>query len=123
VTHNRKPDVLPVEGASIAEALEALDSFGVRDLDEPGMDSIVRSALERAAAEGEARRWVPCSERMPDAGEDVLFVMGGKTYAGHGKQLPYGLFFRSLAGDFAASIVSHWMPLSALPAPPKGSTP
>jgi hypothetical protein len=107
VTHTRKPDALPVEGASIAEALEALDSFGVRDL----------------AAEGEARRWVPCSERMPDAGEDVLFVMGGKTYAGHGKQLPYGLFFRSLAGDFAASIVSHWMPLSALPAPPKGSTP
>jgi hypothetical protein len=59
MTHNRKPDVLPVEGASIAEALECLDSLSkLVLLSETGMArklKPIRSALERAAAEGEAR--------------------------------------------------------------------
>jgi hypothetical protein len=60
VTHNRKPDVLPVEGASIADALEALAKLDFylcntkTDLTGP-----IRSALERAAAEAEARAWKP----------------------------------------------------------------
>jgi hypothetical protein len=68
MTHNRKPDVQPVEGASIAEALLALDRLAKRGahLDDEfrgvvfaGYVAAIRSALERAAAEGEARGWEP----------------------------------------------------------------
>jgi hypothetical protein len=63
MTHNRKPDVLPVEGASIAEALEAVDAIrSAFELETPFYSKafdVIRSALERAAAEGEARGWEP----------------------------------------------------------------
>jgi hypothetical protein len=59
VTHNRKPDVPPAAGASIAEALECLDSLSkLVLLSETGMArklKPIRSALERAAAEGAGR--------------------------------------------------------------------
>jgi hypothetical protein len=60
VTHNRKPDALPMEGASIAEALEALKHLhpygGTKEAAKCCDEAYrtVRSALERAAAEGEA---------------------------------------------------------------------
>jgi hypothetical protein len=141
MTHNRKPDVLPVEGASIAEALEALDSFGVRDLDEPGMDSIVRSALERAAAEGEAverlkaeltvarrvsehRReillqWRPEADTCLDCGvhRSLHHPIGPAQMADADCPceafVPFGIFD---PGDSPPAD-------AALPAPPKGSTP
>jgi hypothetical protein len=60
VTHNRKPDALPVEGASIAEALDAVDTIrSAFELETPFYSKAfgtIRSALERAAAEGEAWR-------------------------------------------------------------------
>jgi hypothetical protein len=65
MTHNRRPDVLPVEGASIAEALEALEKLDAAANRVPANARdfavirapllTIRSALERAAAEGEAR--------------------------------------------------------------------
>jgi hypothetical protein len=114
--NNRKPDALPVEGASIAEALEALDSFGVRDLDEPGMDSIVRSALERAAAEGEATK-------------ALVESLGALHCELKGAQL---MIFeadtpekRSEAFKCVGAVVAFLMKAERelrLPAPPKGST-
>jgi hypothetical protein len=59
MTHNRRPDALPVEGASIAEALDAVDTIrSAFELETPFCSKAfgtIRSALERAAAEGEAR--------------------------------------------------------------------
>jgi hypothetical protein len=59
MTHNRRPDVLPVERASIAEALDAVDVLAEIGLHASSLRAArardtIRSALERAAAEGEA---------------------------------------------------------------------
>lgn len=77
----------------------------------------VRDAAIRAAAVGEAWRWIPCSERMPREGQTCLVLWGehvqhvayrweGDGWTGHNDDGAYA----------EADTFSHWMPL---PTPPE----
>lgn len=69
---------------------------------------IVREALERT------RRWIPCSERLPEREQRVLF-WAGNVYAGYYKYIgEHGTsWFRAGKSNYA---VKYWMPL---PEPPE----
>lgn len=121
-----KPEMLrdPKPAApSIQDALQCLEYLDVRidehreyrQLLEPRIRAI-RSALEHAASEAEARGWIACADRMPPTGCSVL-VDGGYAYFD-------GIDWRTLMGATHREIewgVTHWMPVPRLPTPPKGS--
>lgn len=75
-----------------------------------------------AACEGRLPVWIPCSERMPEPGAEVLVARRStpefalslyiSTYhPGRGYYV-----WQSAEIDFEAEEVSHWMPLPAPPA-------
>lgn len=139
MTHNRKPDVLPVEGASIAEALKALASleFATRAEGPPTLHinkqllrqwlEPIRSALERAAAEGEAWRvieeWCQCNWLF-----DIALWFDDETWTCTLRDANNVLLTYDTRWDLptrleALQAAAEWVKAQALPAPPKGSTP
>jgi uncharacterized small protein (DUF1192 family) len=130
---NRTPDALP-EGASIAEALEALEYLDVR-IDEhreyrtllvPRIAAI-RSALERAAAEGEAWRVIEewCAANplfeitvyIDDNGRWVTRIGDASS-----DLLDFDSMWECATRLEALQAAAEWIKAEA-PAPPKGSTP
>lgn len=42
-----------------------------------GADENLTEAIDMAIKALTAQQWIPCSERLPEVGEDVLFSVGG----------------------------------------------
>lgn len=57
----------------------------------------------------EVKNWIPCSERLPDKGYEVLVVADG--YRIIGRRTPHGGW--DIPADYRN--VTHWMPLPSLP--------
>ena len=88
----------------------------------PRFNKVIRNALEEAYAHGETeaearfhaqQRWIPCSERLPAYGEDVLISIGGYCNVGYivsvNEEEQYNWYFSGwyhLPND-----VDAWMPL------------
>lgn len=68
---------------------------------------------ERATAR---MRWIPCSERLPDPGINVLYFTkhGDEPLIGSRRKLDEQWYWGSDFGDYD-HMVTHWMPL---PEPP-----
>lgn len=61
-------------------------------------------------------RWIPCSERMPDRNEPILFYRHGQIHQG---RFIGGGEWHSLIGGYYRTDVTHWQPL---PQPPEVTT-
>lgn len=98
---------------TIDRAIEILDPEHREHYD--GMDE-VNEACRMGMEALERIRWIPCSERLPEAGK--ILVTDGKTVTiSNGAWL-----YRSLEGktrvpaNYGAGLtVTHWMPLPELP--------
>lgn len=99
---------------TIDRAIEILDPEHRENYD--GMDE-VNEACRMGMEALERTRWIPCSERLPEAGK-ILVTDGETVTISNGAWL-----YRSLEGktrvpaNYGAGLtVTHWMPL---PEPPK----
>ena len=98
---------------TIDQAIEILDPEHRENYD--GIDE-VNEACRMGMEALERTRWIPCSERLPEAGK--ILVTDGKTVTiSNGAWL-----YRSLEGktrvpaNYGAGLtVTHWMPLPELP--------
>lgn len=98
---------------AIDRAIEILDPEHRENYD--GIDE-VNEACRMGMEALERTRWIPCSERLPEAGK--ILVTDGKTVTiSNGAWL-----YRSLEGktrvpaNYGAGLtVTHWMPLPELP--------
>ena len=100
---------------SRAEAIDAanewlLDCFNVQKQDRSC--GLIRRLEDLPSAQPE-QRWIPCSERLPAYGEDVLISIGGYCNVGHivsvNEEEQYNWYFSGwyhLPND-----VDAWMPL------------
>ena len=82
-----------------------------------GTDKNLTEAIDMAIKALTAQQWIPCGERLPEVGEDVLFSVGG-VYVAEGCLREDGGWsqFRWQAIQRKESVTA-WMPL---PEPWKG---
>ncbi len=72
-----------------------------------------------ALREAEAGQWVACSERMPESGEPIYFVLKTRLHVFTGALVGDGVW--SSESGYHSAQVTHWMPRfvqSPPPAPP-----
>ncbi len=66
--------------------------------------------------------WIPVSERMPEAGGDMIVFTGGIVMSGVSYAKKKGFYIQALEYDDDEPVdsVTHWMPLPASPQEVKG---
>lgn len=67
-------------------------------------------------------KWIPVSERMPEAGGDMIVFTGGIVMSGVSYAKKKGFYIQALEYDDDEPVdsVTHWMPLPASPQEVKG---
>lgn len=62
-------------------------------------------------------RWIPVSERMPEAGDDMIVFTDGIVMSGISYTKKKGFYIQALEYDDDEPVdsVTHWMPLPAAP--------
>lgn len=67
-------------------------------------------------------RWIPVSERMPEAGGDMIVFTDGIVMSGVSYAKKKGFYIQALEYDDDEPVdsVTHWMPLPAAPQEVKG---
>ncbi|QLK24179.1 DUF551 domain-containing protein [Raoultella ornithinolytica] len=63
------------------------------------------------------QRWIPVSERMPEAGDDMIVFTDGIVMSGISYTKKKGFYIQALEYDDDEPVdsVTHWMPLPAAP--------
>lgn len=102
-------DITPKELRELAQAIYDGD-FSIGDID-------IALSLRSAADQLERQAWIPCSERMPETGVEVLTVFtleDSKRYRGTDWIDPrFGVWCKYVN-------TTHWMPIP--PLPPEGES-
>lgn len=96
----------------INESLSAMTGIGIA-VDGDWLWAKLNDAIEHAPTIEPEPHWIPCSERLPAYGEDVLISIGGYCNVGHivpvNKEEQYNWYF---SGWYHfPNDVDAWMPL------------
>lgn len=76
-------------------------------------------ALDMAIEALKQTHWIPCSERLPEVGEDVLISVGSGVYEAHLRESKEYFLTHKTKALVAEWEVDAWMPL---PKPYEGGT-
>lgn len=96
------------------ELVKRLNAYSAEHENHGGITAEAADAIEELSKP----RWIPVTERLPDAGERVLCYCRANIYEVM-KMRTDGDWVYDTNHVYMHSFVTHWMPL---PTPPKGET-
>ena len=77
----------------------------------PRFNHVIRTAIDDIVADRKKEEWIPCSERLPEEGKEVLISSDGGLYIAELEILEGNVYWNETIEYRSVKRVSAWMPL------------
>lgn len=98
----------------LLEAADAIEELSMKLHGDEAAIAGMKREIERMVVSGNMPRWIPATERLPDAGERVLCYCRANIYEVM-KMRTNGDWVHDTNHVYMHSFVTHWMPLPESP--------